>query len=176
MNIRAFRPVIMMGFAYVILWLWWPELASRSIKALGLSLKEVMMIMPGISILMGLFEVWVPKSMVEAYMGRGSGLKGFGIAFVFGTAPTGPLYAAFPVARGLLEKGAGIGTVTVFLGAWGAAKIPQLMLEAQFLGMSFTVARFVLTVIGVGLMGLIANHLVTPEDIPVLGGAKAQNS
>ena len=55
----------------------------------------------------------------------------------------------------------------MFLGAWGAAKIPQLILEARFMGMPFTVARFVLTVIGVGLMGLLVNSLVRSEDIPI---------
>ncbi|NMB12597.1 MAG: hypothetical protein GX977_09960 [Firmicutes bacterium] len=54
----------------------------------------------------------------------------------------------------------------MFLGAWGAAKIPQLILEARFMGMPFTVARFVLTVIG-GLMGLLVNSLVRSEDIPI---------
>jgi uncharacterized membrane protein YraQ (UPF0718 family) len=173
-NIRAYRPVAIMLLIYVVLWIWWPSLASKSTKAFGLSLKEVMLIMPGISVLMGLFEVWVPRSMVEAHMGKDSGLKGFLIAFVFGTAPTGPLYAAFPVARGLVDKGAGVGTITVFLGAWGAAKIPQLMLEARFMGMPFTIARFVLTVVGVGLMGLIVDYVVKPEEVLTLAGATRQ--
>ena len=173
-NIRAYRPVAIMLLIYVVLWIWWPSLASKSTKAFGLSLKEVMLIMPGISVLMGLFEVWVPRSMVQAHMGKDSGLKGFLIAFAFGTAPTGPLYAAFPVARGLLDKGASIGTVTVFLGAWGAAKIPQLMLEARFMGMPFTIARFFLTVFFVGIMGLLVNYLVKPEEIPTLAGATVQ--
>jgi uncharacterized membrane protein YraQ (UPF0718 family) len=175
-NIQAYRPVMVMLLVYIVLWFWSPALAGRSTKALGISLKEVMLIMPGISILIGLFEVWVPKSMVETHMGRDSGLKGYIIAFAFGTAPTGPLYAAFPVAKGLLDKGASIGTVTVFLGAWGAAKIPQLMLEARFMGMPFTVTRFVLTVIGVGLMGLLVNCLVRAEDIPITSGAKTPDS
>lgn len=171
-QVRAYRPAALMLLIYVVLWIWRPNVAIDSIRAFGFSLKEVMLIMPGISILMGLFEVWVPKSLVEAHMGSGSGLKGFAIAFAFGTAPTGPLYGAFPVARGLLDKGASIGAVTVFLGAWGAAKIPQLMMEAKFLGLPFTVARFVLTLLAVGIMGVLANSLVKNEDIPILATAE----
>ncbi len=174
LSVRAFRPAILMLFVYVVLWIWWPNLATRSVKAFGFSLREVMMIMPGISILIGLFEVWVPKSMVETHMGSGSGLKGYVLAFIFGTAPTGPLYGAFPVAKGLFEKGASVGTVTVFLGAWGSAKIPQLMLEAKFMGMAFTVTRFALTAVGVGIMGMLANRLVKQGEIPGLAGAESQ--
>lgn len=174
LSVRAFRPAILMLLVYVILWIWWPSLANRSVQAFGFSLREVMMIMPGISIIMGLFEVWVPKHMVETHMGSGSGLKGYILAFIFGTAPTGPLYGAFPVARGLFEKGASVGAVTVFLGAWGSAKIPQLMMEAKFMGMAFTITRFTLTALGVALMGLMANRLVDPQEILGTGSAELE--
>ena len=163
LDLRAFRPVLVMAVVYAVLWVGWAELAARSLKAFRFSLREVMLIMPGISIIMGLFEVWVPKSMIEKHMGEDSGLKGYVLAFLFGTAPTGPLYGAFPIARGLFEKGAGVGVVTVFLGAWGSAKIPQLMLEAKFMGVKFTITRFILTALGVGVMATIASRVVNRE-------------
>ena len=110
-QVRAYRPAALMLLVYVVLWIWRPNVAIDSIRAFGFSLKEVMLIMPGISILMGLFEVWVPKSLVEAHMGSGSGLKGFAIALPLELHRQGRSMVP-SVARGP-DKGA-ILAVTVF--------------------------------------------------------------
>jgi uncharacterized membrane protein YraQ (UPF0718 family) len=106
-----------------------------------------------VAVLMGLFEVWVPKQLIGKYLGRESGWKGVLLALLFGTAPTGPLYVAFPIAAMLLKKGASPLNVIILLDAWAAIKIPQLLIEARFLGPSFMLVRLALTVPSAILMG-----------------------
>ena len=107
---------------------------------------EMLFVMPAVLVIMGLFAVWVPKEAITRYMGRGSGARGMVLALIFGTLPTGPLYAAFPLTKGLLDKGALPANVFVFMAAWACIKIPQELIELQFLGWRFTLARFVFTV------------------------------
>lgn len=60
-------------------------------------LLEIALIVPPVFILMGLFEVWVPKTFIQKHMGQKAGARGLILAFIFGTIPTGPIYIAFPI-------------------------------------------------------------------------------
>ncbi|MCF8011328.1 MAG: permease [Clostridiales bacterium] len=128
-------------------------------------LLQVILIVPAVLLLMGLFEVWVPRSLVKKQMGSGSGIRGIVLAFVFGTAPTGPLYIAFPIAVALLKKGARVSNVAVFLGAWAAAKVPQIMVEIQFLGPAFAVVRLTMTFIAIVIIGYLVEYFSGPANI-----------
>ncbi len=152
--------MLLLVLAYLFLLLFQRETGMQALTAAGGYLKEMILVIPGITLLMGLFEVWIPKESTQKYLGEGSGLKGFFLAFLFGTAPTGPLYIAFPIARQLLAKGARVANVVVFLGAWAALKIPQILMEAKFLGMSFTLTRFSLTLLAVLAIGYLMERIL----------------
>jgi uncharacterized membrane protein YraQ (UPF0718 family) len=117
-------------------------IASGSISFL----KEVALILPAICILMGLFGVFVSRELVIKILGKSAGWKGAFIAIGLGSLPTGPLYAAFPMAAVLLEKGARPANIFLFLTAWACIKLPQLLLELRFLGPRFMLARLALTI------------------------------
>ena len=137
---------------------------DRSIPVLTVSKNyflELIMILPALMIIIGLFSVWVPKEFVVKHMGKSSGIKGMAIAFVLGMLPTGPLYIAFPMAVALLKKGAKISNIIIFLSAWACIKLPQELVEVQFLGIKFTLLRLALTIIFVILMGIIIEKLIT---------------
>jgi uncharacterized membrane protein YraQ (UPF0718 family) len=60
----------------------------------------------------------------------------------------------------LLKKGASPLNVIILLNAWATIKIPQLLIEANFLGPSFMLMRLALTVPSAILMGwLIQNGI-----------------
>ncbi|WP_241423576.1 permease [Candidatus Contubernalis alkaliaceticus] len=139
----------------------------QSVEVYSISLnylKEMALIIPPVFILMGLFEVWVPKTFIQKYMGKEAGFKGAALAFVFGTIPTGPVYIAFPIAAGMLKKGARIMNINIFLGTWAAAKLPQLLIELKFLGPAFTALRFALTVISVVIIGFLVETLMLKKE------------
>lgn len=130
------------------------------IAKLGEFLAEMLLILPAVMVLMGLFSVWVPKETVVKYLGKTAGIKGIFLAIIFGALPTGPLYIAFPMAGALVRKGARVSNVIIFLSAWACIKIPQEMVELQFLGTKFMAARLILTVIFVIIMGLLIERIV----------------
>ena len=125
---------------------------------------QMMMILPAIMVMIGLFSVWVSKEMVVKYLGKTSGVKGLFLAILFGSLPTGPLYVAFPMAAALLQKGAGISKIVVFLSAWACIKLPQEMMEIQFLGWKFMLLRLVLTVVFVSIMGIFIERIIEWSD------------
>jgi len=127
---------------------------------------EMFTILPAVLILMGLFAVWVSKDMVMQYLGQNSGLKGIALALFFGALPTGPLYIAFPLAAGLRQKGASLANIAIFLTAWACIKLPQELVELQFLGARFMLARLSLTILAAVAMGVIIEKIVKTNDIP----------
>ena len=117
--------------------------------------KEMIFVLPAVMLMIGLITVWVPREMVLKYLGKTSGVKGIALSVAFGSLPVGPLYLAFPLAKTLMDKGASISNTVIFLSAWACIKLPQELMEIQFLGLPFTLTRLVLTVIFVTIMGMI---------------------
>lgn len=146
--------VLVAVFAYFVVWLF-PGRQDAVITTMGSYLFELAMILPAVMILLGLFNEWMPDEMVVRYLGEQSGISGVGTAILLGSIPTGPLYVAFPIAADLLKKNASVSNVVVFLTAWACLKLPQELIELQFLGWRFMTLRLMLTsVIAVG-MGLV---------------------
>lgn len=121
---------------------------------------EMIFILPAVMVLMGLFTVFVPKDMIMKYLGKTAGIKAIFFGILMGTLPTGPLYVAFPMASALLKKGAKISCIIAFLSAWACIKIPQEMVELQFLGPRFMAARLVLTIVFVIIMGIFIERII----------------
>lgn len=115
---------------------------------------EMILILPAVMVILGLFAVWVSREMVVKYLGKTSGIKGVSLAILIGALPTGPLYVAFPMAAALIKKGARVANIVIFLSAWACIKIPQELVELQFLGPNFMILRLTLTIALVVLMGL----------------------
>ncbi len=109
-------------------------------------LKEMLTILPCMFILIGLFDVWVPREKIEKHVGSGSGIKGIAIMILLAITQVGPLYAAFPVAHLLWKKGCSLRNIFVYVGMFSAAKIPMLTLEIGFLGLKFSMLRLILTI------------------------------
>jgi uncharacterized membrane protein YraQ (UPF0718 family) len=127
-------------------------------------LQEMLVILPAVMVIMGLFSVFVTKVQVVKYLGKASGIKGPLTAIFFGALPTGPLYIAFPLAVSLIKKGARVSNVVVFVSAWACIKIPQELVELQFLGFKFMGMRLFLTVFSVIFMGLLIERLVNGKE------------
>ncbi len=125
---------------------------------------EMMLILPAVMVILGLFAVFVTKETIVKYLGKTSGIKGIILAIILGALPTGPLYVAFPMAAALLKKGAKISNIIVFLSAWACIKIPQEMVELQFLGVQFMLLRLILTIISVIIMAIAIEKLIEWND------------
>jgi len=149
--------------AAIILWLFPGKITAVTTTTWNYFL-EMIMILPAVMVIMGLFSVFVSKELVVKYLGKTSGIKGILLAVFLGALPTGPLYVAFPLAVALRSKGASISNIVIFLSAWACIKLPQELVEFQFLGFKFMAARLVLTVIFVAIMGLFIERLIEWTD------------
>ena len=158
--LKSFKLPILLALVFLTLSIWLPDVAKRSSLVTMDYLKEIVLIMPPVFILMGILEVWIPKDKIQKWLGSESGIKGAALSFALGTLPTGPLYVAFPMAGSLMKKGARVSNMVIFLGSWGALKIPQLIVEVKFLGLPFTILRFILTLLALILIGMLIEYLL----------------
>lgn len=161
------RDYIIMGtiiIAAAITLLFFPDKSGPVLNVSKNYFIELIMILPAIMIIIGLFSVWVPKEIVVKYMGKTSGVKGIFFSIALGMLPTGPLYIAFPMAVALLKKGAKISNIIIFISAWACIKLPQELVEVQFLGIKFTLLRLALTIIFVVIMGILIEKIIDWTD------------
>jgi uncharacterized membrane protein YraQ (UPF0718 family) len=117
------------------------------------SFIEMITFVPFLFIIVGLFDVWVPKEKIQKHIGHGSGIEGIALVVLLAMLQAGPLYGAFPVAYLLYRKGASVRNIFIYLGAFSSMKIPMLGIEIGYLGIMFTIARTLVSLplfIGIG--------------------------
>ena len=125
---------------------------------------EMLSFLPPVFIILGLLDVWVPREVVISHLGGGSGLRGMALAIFLGAAAAGPLYGAFPVAAVMMKKGASLFNVMIFLGAWSTLKLPMFLFETQYLGLTFSVTRWVCSLVGLGVMACLIDYWVPEQE------------
>jgi len=134
-------------------------------------LRDMVLFLPLLFLLIGLFDVWVPRAKIERHIGAGAGWPGMIWVILMATLQGGPLYASFPIAALLWKKGCSARNIFVYLGAFSALKIPMLAFEIGFLGLKFSLLRtaFSLPVfifIGFLLAGWVRNRGFSVNESP----------
>ncbi len=165
-KIKKYKLLSAVILAYGVLFITMPDKALAAVNNSMYYVFEMLMIMPVIFILTSLTEAWVPKEVIINSFGEKSGLKGNIFAFLLGSFSAGPIYAAFPVCKMLLKKGAGIANIVIVLSTWAVIKVPMLANEAKFLGPKFMAIRWVLTTISIFIMSYFISKVVKKEDMP----------
>ncbi|MFO8110214.1 MAG: permease [Thermoplasmata archaeon] len=152
-------------FAYVIVFIYSPSLGLSGLKNTSSYILEMLQILPAVFIVMGLVEVWVSRETIMKIFGKESGLKGKFASVLIGSFSAGPIYAAFPVCYTLLKKGSAVSNIVIILSAWAVVKVPMLIVEAQFMGISFMTLRYLFTVPAIMMIGIVTGRLVSSETI-----------
>lgn len=160
-KIKQYNLFLLVVLIDLALWLYWPERGVAAVKSAGDYLIEMLFFIPPIFILIGLLDVWVPREIVEKNVGPDSGVKGVVISILVAMAAAGPLYAGFPVAYTLMNKGCRLANVVIFLGTWATIKVPMLMMEIKFVGVEFAAARLALTLPAIILSGYLVEKLLS---------------
>ena len=161
--IKRYKVFLLLILINVAVGLALPDIGLKSLSLTKQNFIEMISVIPPIFILLGLLDVWVDRATMMKYTGKGSGLKGVLIAFLLGSAAAGPLYAAFPVAGVMLKKGSSLFNVFIFIGAWSTTKIPLLTFEAASLGLTFTITRLVLSIIGILIIAVTTEKALNQE-------------
>ncbi len=136
----------------------------QAFKNTGNQLWSMLLIVPPIFLLIGLFDVWVPREKVILLMGENSGIKGMFLAFLLGALSAGPTMASFPVALIMLKKGAKYSNVLFFVMTWSTLKIPIIIFQVSQVGLTLT-AIINISMLFVFIIGAIfAEKLFTSEE------------
>lgn len=106
---------------------------------------DVFKLFPPAFILVGLFMVWVNRETVEKYFGTASGPLGYLAAILLACTTLYPFIVVLPIAGGLYKKGARLSIVLTYLGATAICRIPMTIFEASFLGIKFTIIRYLVS-------------------------------
>jgi len=142
----------------------YPLVGQKSLTITKSNTLEMLSILPPIFILLGLLDVWVQRETMIKLMGEKSGFIGAALAFLLGSAAAGPLYAAFPIAGVLLNKGSKFSNVLIFIGAWSTTKFPLLLFEASSMGWKFMLTRFIIDIPGIALIAYITEKLLNDKE------------
>ena len=151
---------------YSILLFTSPDKAIKSWENSIYYLIEMLQVLPVIFLITVVIEVLVPKEMITRGFGENSGIKGNLFSLLLGSISAGPIYAAFPISKLLLKKGASITNIVIILSSWAVIKVPMLANEVKFLGIKFMGIRWVLTVISIFVMAYFMALFVKTKDLP----------
>ena len=121
---------------------------------------EMASFLPIMFLLIGLFDVWVPKDRIERHIGHESGLLGSFWVILLATLQAGPLYGAFPVAYILSKKGASVRNIFIYLGTFSCMKIPLLTFEIGFLGLKFSLLRTIFSLPIFIIIGILMEKIL----------------
>ena len=105
----------------------------------------------------GLVQAIIPSETISQWIGSESGTKGILIgALAGGLMPGGP-FISMPIAAGLLQAGANIGTMVALITGWSLWAFTRLPIEIGIMGWKFTAIRLVVTFSFPIITGLLAN-------------------
>ncbi len=130
-------------------------------------LSSMSKILPCAFILIGLFEVWVPRERVEKYLGYQGGLRGHIWAIILAGTMAGGLLVALPVSSALYHKGARPSAIFTFLGASAIVRIPMTLFEASFLGAEFTIIRWTVSIPLIIISSIFLEKYFTKEQFEI---------
>ena len=129
-------------------------------------LKSMVTLFPAAFILIGLFEVWIDRSVVESHLGPKSGFLGYFWIIVLACTVMAPLIVALPMAYSLAKKGARLQIVIGFISASTICRIPMTVFEATYLGILFSVVRLLVSIPLVILFSEIIGRLFSKDCLP----------
>jgi uncharacterized membrane protein YraQ (UPF0718 family) len=136
---------------YVGLWITGASGVDQAVRGAFSILLQVLPVLLVVVLFMAATH-FIPGSLVQRYLGRGTGVKGYVAAVAAGTLSHGPVYVWYPFLAELREKGVSSGKIAAFLYA-RAVKIPLLAAMAFYFGIPFTVLFSLLILIGAPLLG-----------------------
>lgn len=163
--IKKNRLLVIIAVIYLILFALMPDKATTAIKNSIYYLIEMFEVLPVIFLLTVVIEALVPKEWIIKHFGEKSGLLGNLLSLVLGSISAGPIYAAFPISKMLMTKGASVANIVIILSSWAVIKVPMLANEAKFLGVTFMSIRWVLTVAAILIMAWLMGKIISKKEM-----------
>lgn len=113
-----------------------------------------------ILILVSVAVTLTPPSMIETYLGAGSGVSGVIAAAVIGSITLIPGFISYPIAALLIQEGASYTTVATFMTTLMMVGIVTLPLEMRYFGKKVAVIRNALNFIAAVIIGVLVGIIL----------------
>lgn len=157
--------LVLVALIYAALFIVMPEKATAALGNSVYYLIEMLQVLPVIFLLTVVIEALIPKEWIMKHFGEKSGFLGNLFSLVLGSISAGPIYAAFPISKMLLSKGASVSNIVIILSSWAVIKLPMLANEVKFLGFTFMGIRWGLTVVAILIMAWLTGKLIDRKDL-----------
>ena len=136
----------------------------RAKKGLKKGWKQLLKQVPfifSIFLLVGLFDIFIPKSAVMAIIGRSEGFLSIVNAALLGSIVGGPVSSVYPLGAILLKKGASLSVAAVFMNAWVMVGVISMPYEISIFGKRFVLVRNILAFTGAIIIGIMTGFILT---------------
>lgn len=157
--------LVLVALIYAALFIVMPDKATSALGNSVYYLIEMMQVLPVIFLLTVVIEALIPKEWIIKHFGEKSGFLGNIFSLILGSISAGPIYAAFPISKMLLSKGASVSNIVIILSSWAVIKLPMLANEVKFLGVTFMGIRWGLTVVAILIMAWLTGKLIDRKEL-----------
>ncbi len=154
--------IIINLFALICLIISFLKNDEKTKQGLKVAMKSFLRVLPMvfiIIILIGLLLGFVPQSQISRLVGEQAGFGGLLVVALLGAVLHIPSLISFPLAASILESGASISSVAVFITSLTMIGVVTLPLEIKILGEKMALLRnginFVIAVVIALIMGAI---------------------
>ena len=131
-------------FAFSCLFISFLKNKEKTKQSLRIAMKSFFHILPMVFIIItfiGLLLGFVPKSQISRFIGEQAGFLGVFIVALLGAVLHVPSLISFPLAASLIESGASIASVAVFITSLTMIGMVTLPLEIKILGKNIALLR-----------------------------------
>ncbi|NMC57447.1 MAG: permease [Eubacteriaceae bacterium] len=132
------------GIAAILLIISYLKNKNKTLLGLKKALKMFLNVLPqfiAILFLLGLLLAAIPSSVIKNVLGENSGISGILASAALGSITIIPVIIAFPIASELLQSGAGIVQIAVFISTLTTVGFATMPLEIKYLGKKTTYLR-----------------------------------
>lgn len=137
------------------------EKTKKGLKKAWKSFLNVFPAFAGVLALTGLVLTLLSPDLISRLIGQNTGLLGMLVTSLIGAITLIPGFIAFPLAASLLEKGAGITQIAVFVSTLMMVGIVTAPLEIEYFGKKETLLRnafsFLFSFVVATVIGLVVS-------------------
>jgi len=136
---------------------------KKTVQALWRAYRSFVSILPAfamIILLLSLLLVFLPEKTIAMFLGDKSGFLGYFIASIAGSITLIPGFVAFPMAKMLLENGAGMAQMAVFISTLMMVGVVTFPLESRYFRFRATLWRNILAYFYAFIIGYAVSVVV----------------
>ncbi|WP_305907645.1 hypothetical protein Q9L42_014760 [Methylomarinum sp. Ch1-1] len=150
--------LVLVLFAYGLVGILNPEASIRAPTFFRQSMGKLIPVLGLIFLLLLIANLVVDPKRISRYLGKQSGLQGWGMAVIGGIVSMGPIYAWYALLSELRQKGMREALIATFLCS-RAIKPPLLPLMIHYFGVTYTWVLCLYLIIFAVINGLLVERL-----------------